>query len=311
MSADQSHNNLVTMNHQLIPKLLFVGAGNIAQSIMKGIIKAQPNAANQILATAPTTKNLDIVRDKLGCQISLLSNVRSKLIEFNPDFVFICVKPQVLLSSITKRDALLQLLSSVPHKCVTLSLLAGIKSHILANTLNQPERNIVRLMLNTAAELGATSVFYHPHADLEPSNEKKINDLFNMIGRPIVKLTDESLMDVATGVCGSGIAFFYEIIQAISDVGVKNGLTREQSTQVAAQLSRAAGDMLLFKQIHPYQARDEVTSPAGTTIYGLDKWHEQSINNKIAQAVQASIDRSKSLSTTSESKLEDQMPEMM
>jgi len=309
--SSSPENKVITMSHQLIPKLLFVGAGNIAQSIMKGILKAQPNAANQMLATAPTTRNLDVIRENLGCQVSLLGNMRSRLLDFNPDFVFICVKPQVLMTSISKRDALLQLLSSVPHKCITLSLLAGIKSHILATTLNQPERNIVRLMVNTAAELGATSVFYHAHNDLEHSNEKKINDLFEMIGRPIVKLTDESLMDVATGVCGSGIAFFYEIIQAISDVGVKNGLTRDQSTQVAAQLSKAAGDMLLFKQVHPYQARDDVTSPAGTTSYGLDKWHEQSINNKIAQAVQASIDRSKSLSMTSESKLDDQMPGMM
>lgn len=294
-----------------VPKLLFVGAGNIAQSLMKGILRAQPNAATQILATAPTTKNLDVIKEKLGCQTSLLSNIKTKLNEFDPDFVFICVKPQVLLSSIAKRDVLLQLLSSIPHKCIMLSLLAGIKSQVLASTLNQPERNVVRLMVNTAAQLQATSVFYHPHIKIDAATEEKLNQLFEMIGRPTVRLTDESLMDVATGVCGSGIAFFYEAVQAISDVAVKNGLTRQQATQVAAQLSKSAGEMLLTKQVHPYQARDEVSSPAGTTIYGLSKWHEQSINQRIAMAVQASIDRSKELSSSAESKLEDQLPEMI
>jgi pyrroline-5-carboxylate reductase len=292
------------MTSQIMPKILFVGAGNIAQSILKGIIKAQPSSAKQILATAPTRNNLDVI-EKLGCQVSLLSDINGKLAEFKPEIIFICIKPQVLLHSISKRDALLQLLSSVPHKCIMISLLAGIKSQILATTLNQPERNIVRVMLNTAAELQATSVFYHPHVDLEPNNEKKLNDLFQMIGHPIVKLVDENLMDVATGLCGSGIALFYEMIQAMSDAGVKNGLMRDKSTQVAAQLCKAAGEMLLSKQVHPYQARDQVTSAAGTTIYGLDKWHEQSINHRIKQAVQASIDRSKSLSMASEEQIMD------
>ena len=291
-----------------MPKLLFVGAGNIAQSIMKGIIKAQPSAASQILAIAPTTRNLNIIKESLGCKISLLSNFRTTLSEFSPDFVFLCVKPQVLLSSISKRDTLIQLLNSVPHKCIIMSLLAGIKSQTLASSFNQPERNIVRLMVNTAAELCSTSVFYHSHADIDANSLAKINELFQLIGKPVVKMTDESLMDVATGVCGSGIALFYEAIQAISDIGVKNGLTRHEATQVAAQLSKSAGEMLLAKQAHPYQLRDQVSSPAGTTIYGLHRWHELSINQHIGQAVQASIDRAKDLSTASESKFDDQMP---
>lgn len=284
------------MSQQIIPKLLFVGAGNIAQSIMKGIIRVQPNAANQILATAPTTRNLESIREKLGCQISLLSDVKTKLAKFNPDLVFICIKPQVLKLSFSKRDDLSRLLESIPQRCILLSLLAGVELCYLSDYLRKPQKSIVRLMINTAAELGQTSVFYYQHEKLEPSDEETLIGIFELLGRPIVRLTDESLMDVATGFCGSGIAYFYEVIQAMSDVGVKNGLTREHATQAAAQLSKAAGDMLLTKQLHPYQARDAVTSPAGTTIYGLNKWHEQSINHKVAQAVQASIDRSKSIS---------------
>ena len=238
--------------------------------------------------------------------MSLLENFRVTVPEFNPEVVLLCVKPQVLLSSISGYDMLSQLLKSILHKCTTISLLAGIRSHELATAFNLPERNIVRLMLNTTAEICSTSVFYHTHPTADPITMQKLQTLFEMIGRPVIRLNDESLMDVATGVCGSGIAFFYEVIQAISDVSVKNGLTRAESLQVAAQLSKSAGEMLLTKQnSHPYQLRDQVSSPAGTTIFGLEEWHQQSTNQKIKQAVQVSIDRARELSKIYQAKLED------
>lgn len=285
-----------------VPRLFFVGAGNIAQSIMKGILRAKPQAVSQIMATAPTFRNLNIVQDKLGCKTALLDEAPERMIDFKPEFVFLCVKPQVLMTSIrTSRDDMLgRLLTQIPNDCVVLSLLAGIKSDTLSSAFNISSKHVVRVMLNTAAEIGSTSVFYYSHPEL---HSQKMVDLFKIIGRPVVRLNDESLIDVATGVCGSGIAFFYEMIQTMSDVGVKNGLSRADATKVAAQLSKAAGEMVLDKQSHPYQLRDEVSSPAGTTIYGLSSWHELSTGQKIGSAVQASIDRAKTLSAQTETRL--------
>lgn len=290
-----------------IPKLLFVGAGNIAQSIIKGIIKAQPQAARQILATAPTTKNLEIVGKKLGCETTLLSEAADQVELFDPDFVFLCIKPQVLLTAISKPykhdNMLIKLLTSMPRSCTTLSLLAGIRSEVFTSAFKIPEQSIVRVMLNTAAEIGSTSVLYHAHQSIEPEKTEEMEKLFKLIGQVVVRLNDENLMDVATGICGSGIAFFYEMIQTISDIGVKNGMSRHDASLVAAQLSKSAGEMLLTKKVHPYQLRDEVTSPAGTTIYGLSSWQENSIGQAIGRAIQASIDRATQLSAVSESKI--------
>lgn len=282
---------------QHVPKLLFVGAGNIAQSIIKGIIKAQPNAAKQIMATAPTTRNLEVVRTNLGCQTTLLSDVDASLDNFVPDYVFICVKPQVLLSSLPQ-DMLYRLIDSISKRsrCTTLSLLAGVTRMKFASTFGIPGDNLVRVMLNTAAEIGSTSVFYHTDQDTRTEKVQQMENLFQLVGQPVIRLHDEKLMDVATGVCGSGIAFFYEMIQAISDTAVKNGLNRADATMVAAQLSKSAGEMILQKRSHPYQLRDEVSSAAGTTIHGLYSWHEQSTGHKIGLAVQSSIDRAKCLS---------------
>lgn len=289
---------------QQIPRLLFVGAGNIAQSIIKGIIKARPSAAQQILATAPTSKNLNVVGGTLGCRTALLENALTTLDGFQPDFVFLCVKPQVLMTSISKspHDMLSHLLSSITNRCVLLSLLAGVRTDTFAKAFKFPEVSTVRVMLNTAAEIGSTSVLYHAHHSLDREKVKDMEEIFTLIGQAVVRLNDESLMDVATGVCGSGIAFFYEMIQTISDIGVLNGMNRTDATLVAAQLSKSAGEMILQKRQHPYQLRDEVTSPAGTTIHGLYNWHELSTGQRIGKAFQASIDKARSLSSDAATK---------
>lgn len=291
---------------QHLPKLLFVGAGNIAQSIIKGIIKARPNAAKQILATAPSEKNLRVLETTIGCQTALLPQAQVHLDSFKPDYVFLCVKPQVLLTSIKEpSDNLLALLlRNIPLSCKTISLAAGIQSNVITRAFYLPATNLVRLMLNTSAEIGSTSALYHVHPKFEKEEEQKLEELFKLVGQVVLKMNDEHLMDVATGVCGSGIAFFYEMIQTISDISVKNGLNRQDATLIAAQLSKSAGDMLLNKRLHPYQLRDEVTSPAGTTIYGLDSWHEHSTGQKIGKAFQASIDRARGLSETIKVELE-------
>jgi len=288
-----------------IPKLLFLGAGNIAQSVMKGIVRSRPDAATRILAAAPTFKNLAIIKETLGCKITTLDVASDCIDEFQPDFVLLCVKPQVLMASISnsKTDKLYQLLNSMPSRCTTLSLLAGIKCDIIASAFNISKSNVVRVMLNTAAEIGSTSVVFYADERLDDSRAQSLSSLFGLIGRAVVRINDESLMDVATGVCGSGIAFFYEMIQTISDISVKNGLGREESTLIAAQLSISAGEMLLNKRTHPYKLRDDVASPAGTTIYGLSNWHEHSTGQKIGQAFQASIDRARTLSAASAEKL--------
>lgn len=307
LSGDDSLLKIEAAMSQQIPKLLFVGAGNIAQSIMKGIIKAQPTAAKRILATAPSPKNLDIVKKTLGCETTLLADAFDSVHDFKPDFVFLCMKPQVLMASISnsEEDLLTKLISNTCIDSITLSLLAGVKSEIFTTAFSMPKSRIVRVMLNTAAEIGSTSVLYHADRELNAYKACELEGLFKLIGQAIVRLNDENLMDVATGVCGSGIAFFYEMIQTISDIGVKNGLSRSDATLVAAQLSKSAGEMLLEKRLHPYQLRDDVTSPAGTTIHGLHCWHENSTGLSIGRAFQASIDKAKSLSTASQEEFRD------
>lgn len=284
------------MTQPIMPKLLFVGAGNISQSIIKGILRARPNAAEQILATAPSNKNLEIIKN-LGCRTSLLENIRNEVKLFDPEFVFLCVKPQVFIRESSDRSSCLYRLLAELNDKMKLSVMAGIPS--------SPSSCTMRVMLNNAAAIGATSVFYRRPILCELMNKsgqnifdeqfEKAKEVLKLLGEPIVEVSSDHLLDVSTGFCGSGIALFYEMIQAMSDAAVQEGLPRNEAIQVSAQMAKAAGDMILTNKKHPYVLRDEVCSPAGTTIQGVSKWHENAISVKIIAAVKASIRRAKEL----------------
>lgn len=278
-------------------RLLFIGAGKIAQSVIKGLLNRGQQESGlvkdlEILAVAPTCNN----RDKLkSFQVNTrrLTNNLDPIIQVNPHVVFLCVKPQILKKS--KDDPLAKLLKSIHADCLVVSVMAGITTTSIKCSFSHdfPKYNIIRAMVNLAAEINQTNAFLYLSSDFKKENIPKIKQLFERFAPTITTVPDESLMDVCTGLTGSGIAFLYEVIQAISDIGVMNGLGREASTRAAAQLSMAAGAMCLLTNSHPHQLRDDVATPSGCTISGLKKWEENSINYKIGQAFQESIDKAK------------------
>jgi len=201
------------------------------------------------------------------------------------------------LISNSKTDKLYQLLDSIAPRCTILSLLAGIECDIITSVFNISKPNLVRVMLNIVTEIGSTSVVFYADERLDDCKAQSLSGLFGLIGRAVVRINDESLMDVAAGVRGSRVAFFYEMIQMIIDISVKNGLGREKSTSIAAQLSISGGEMFLNKRTHPYELRADVAT------YGLSNWQGHTTGQKIGQVFQASIDRARTLSAASAEKL--------
>lgn len=283
------------------PKILFIGAGHICQSILEGIFKAsditrRDPLGERILVTAPSNRNLGIIRE-LGCHTCLLEKAKTKVEVFKPDLVFLCIPTQAFLEEAYEPDSDLCSLLCLLNDRIKVSFMHGI-------ALNQMDLSI-QVIVNHGATVGATNIYYKIPRTYKnkPKEErvefdKQLSDVLRvlkLIGERAVQIESEHLFDVLTGFAGSGIALFYEMIQAMTDAAVEEGLSRDDAITASAQMAKAAGDLILTKGDLPVMLKEKACPPAGIAIQGVKKWHSDSISLKVGLAVRASIAKTKTL----------------
>jgi pyrroline-5-carboxylate reductase len=152
---------------------------------------------------------------------------------------------------------------------------------------------IVRVMPNTPALIreGAAALAPGEHATEEDMQTAR--SIFDAVG--VTVMVKEDLMDVVTGLSGSGPAYVFIIIDALSDAGVLMGLPRDIATKLAAQTLVGAAKLYLATGKHPGELRDMVTSPGGTTIAGIKEMEQKGLRGALIAAVEAATLRSKEL----------------
>lgn len=156
--------------------------------------------------------------------------------------------------------------------------------------------SFVRAMPNTPLQIGAGATALtevEPKSDESTKNLVIIKTLFGALG--IVDIVEESKFHAITGLSGSGPAYIYTIIDALSDAGVKQGLPRELATRFAAQTVFGSSKNVLDSGLHPTILKEQVTSPGGTTIYGVHELERGRIRDTLINAVEAATNRSKEL----------------
>ena len=200
--------------------------------------------------------------------------------------VFLAVKPQTvpaLLASVAPivgRDKLI------------VSIAAGVPLSTLQNALADGSR-IVRVMPNTPALVLEGAAGISPSAAATTADIALVESIFNAVGRATV--VGDSMMDTVTGLSGSGPAFVFALIEGLSDGGVLMGLDRSTSVMLAAQTVLGAAKMVLETGKHPGELKDMVTSPAGTTIAGMEALEEGGLRGLMMAAVRRATERSEAL----------------
>jgi pyrroline-5-carboxylate reductase len=169
------------------------------------------------------------------------------------------------------------------------SIAAGISLRQLADSLGS-ERRLVRVMPNMPCLVGASASGYAPGESATPEDVNLVDRLLNAVGRAF--RLPEHLLDAVTGLSGSGPAFVYVMIEALSDGGVRMGLPREVATALAAQTVFGAAKMVLETGAHPAVLKDMVASPGGTTIAGLHALEQRGLRLALMDAVEAATRRS-------------------
>ena len=259
----------------------FIGGGAMCEAMIggllgKGLIKPEQITVNDVAQT-----RLDLLKKQFSIQVTdSVAAVASA-----SEILFLTVKPQVMPTVLATIGKL------VPKKTVVVSIAAGIKIATMEKyLLGVP---VIRVMPNTPVAVGEgmSAVARGTHADEKTA--QLISEMFAAVGRSVV--VEESMMDAVTGLSGSGPAFFFLMLDALSDAGVRVGFSRQNALLLSAQTMLGAAKMVLETGEHPGKLKDMVTSPGGTAITGVHMLETHSIRASLIEAVVAATARSRDM----------------
>lgn len=260
----------------------FIGAGQMARALARGLVAAGLARPEQIVACDPAAGAREaFCRDVAGAR--MLASGR-EVVAAAP-VVFLAVKPQHVA------EVMAELRGHVHAQNLMISVAAGVPLTRLCEGLGT--QRVVRVMPNTPALVGVGASAYALGPGASPDDAARVEQLLQAVG--LAFQVDEPLLDAVTGLSGSGPAFIYLIIEALSDGGVQAGLPRALATALAAQTVRGAAAMVLVTGEHPGVLKDRVASPGGTTIAGLRELEERGVRGALMAAVVAAARRAAEL----------------
>lgn len=282
MGARQGEAKGISMKLQE-QKICFIGAGNMANAIIGGLVK-KGFPAKQITASAPSASNLAQLESAWGVNIAD-DNQRAAA---EADIVVLSVKPQVLKSVCE------DLSSALAHRPLVISIAAGIGLESIAAWLGQ-DLPIVRCMPNTPSQVlkGASGLFANKHVN--DAQQLATTDLFSAIGL-VEWVDDEFKMHSVTALSGSGPAYIFLVIEAMEAAAVKQGIPAETARKLAAQTVAGAAEMVLKSDVSPAQLKRNVMSPGGTTERAIQSFESADLVAIFEQAMNAAAERSVTLS---------------
>lgn len=264
-------------------KIGFIGAGNMAQAMIGGIISSGLLSSDRIMASSKTQETLDRIKAEYNINTSL----DNKEISSNSDYLVLAIKPYMY------DNILKEIKNSIKDNTIIIVIAAGISIEFIKRNLGH-NQIVVKAMPNTPALVGEgmTAISFDETIDIHRKDE--ILKIFRSFGK--VEELDESLMDAFTSIAGSSPAYVYMMIEAMADAAVLEGIPRKQAYKIASQAVLGAAKMVLDTGIHPGQLKDNVCSPGGTTIEAVAKLEETGFRTSIIESMRVCSQKSRDLS---------------
>ena len=268
--------------------IALLGCGNMGRALLGGLLRSDGRghglAPARLRITRRTPAALAALAEEFPGVGTHTENVEAVQ---GADLVVLAVKPQQALGVVE------EIRPAVAPGTLVVSILAGVTTEAICEALGQ-EVPVVRAMPNTPAlvDEGATAIAAGRFA--EPVHVGRARAIFEAVGE-VVELP-EAMMDAVTGLSGSGPAYVYMIIEALTDGGVKQGLPRPQAFRLAAQTVFGAARLVLETGKHPAILRDEVTTPGGTAIAAVADLESHGLRTMLINAVATATRRSSELS---------------
>ena len=265
-------------------KIAFLGAGNMAEALVAGIIKSKLAGNDCLLATDISPTRLSVLKDRY----QLRTGSKNSDAVLWADVIILCVKPQVI------NEVLMEIQAEVSDEQLIISVAAGVPIKNIQDKVGHTIP-LIRAMPNTPAVIQEGVTALSGCRGLSSSHLEMAKNIFESVGQVVV--VDESLMDAVTGLSGSGPAYIYLAIEALIDGGVRVGLPRNIAHVLAVQTVLGAAKMVKETGEHPAVLKDRVTSPGGTTIAGLQRLEEGGLRATLIEAIEAAAHRSRELGT--------------
>jgi pyrroline-5-carboxylate reductase len=260
----------------------FVGAGNMAEALIRGLVRGNHIAATNVIASAPRRERLDELARAYGIDVTSDNGA----VADRSGVVVLSVKPQIL-------DKILREIGDrLKPGTLVISIAAGVDTATIEQAVSDGVR-VVRAMPNTPALVGAGATAVSAGSRASAADVATARALFDAVG--ISMELDEGQLDAVTGLSGSGPAYIFLILEALADAGVKVGLARRNAQRLAAQTVMGSAKMLLETDEHPGKLKDMVTSPGGTAIAGLHTLEEGGLRTTLINAVETATKRAREL----------------
>ena len=257
----------------------FIGAGQMATALGKGLIKARLVAPEQLCASDPA----EAARSQFAQATSAATFAENKAVVQQADILFLAVKPRY------SATVAAEIAGQLGPEHLVVSLAAGVRLATLQKSLGAQTR-LIRVMPNTPCLVGKGACGFCLGKTAKPADGELVGRLLGAVG--VAYRVQEDLLDAVTGLAGSGPAFVYTVIEALSDGGVQMGLPRSIATALAAHTVLGAAQMVLDTGEHTGVLRDRVASPGGTTIAGIQALEECGLRTALMAAVEAATERS-------------------
>jgi pyrroline-5-carboxylate reductase len=260
----------------------FIGTGNMGEALIAGLLKAKYATNAEIMAFDADEQRLRFIQKKYGIKkASDNSQLSSQC-----DPLLLCVKPQSM------KEIIEEMSDSLDSSKLLISIAAGVPLNTI-ETYARKQLRLIRVMpnINVLVQEGVSAIA--PGNLATEEDIKLAKAIFDCVGKSIA--IHESLMDAVTGLSGSGPAYVFLMIEALTDAGVHLGMTRSQALMLVTQTVMGSVKLLSETGEHPSLLREKVTSPGGTTAAGLYKLEEGGLRKVLIDAVIAATQRSKEL----------------
>jgi len=259
-----------------------IGAGNMAEALIRGLVRGGHVSPDRVTASGPRRERLEQLRAAYGIAVT----TDNREVARGAGVCILAVKPQIL------DKVLREIGDQLKPGTLVISIAAGVDTETIEAAVADGV-HVVRAMPNTPALVGAgaTAISAGGHANAADLDAARA--VFDAVGITVV--LDESHLDAVTGLSGSGPAYIFLILEALSDAGVKVGLSRRNAQLLAAQTVMGSAKMLLETDEHVGRLKDMVTSPGGTAIAGLHTLEEGGLRTTLINAVETATRRAREL----------------